>query len=172
MLCRLRNGPGLKLADNRHRHRLTHVQYPAGEDDTLRCVAALKYAHDAGRLGDSLLRTQCRTTATAMTKLRKDKRLLTHYRNGVVLAHLGTPATVRAAFLVHLRDQDANLPSLVEDRLEEQVGIGRFDVTIQKQGRRARLSRGQAECQADGYCGFAGAPLPLATVIIMRITYR
>ncbi len=54
--------------------------------------------------------------------------------------------------------RNPNVLALLEGRLKEQVGVGRFDVTIQKKRRRGQLRR-QAERQAGGNRRLAGAAL-------------
>ena len=71
-----------------------------------------------------------------MAELWEDECLFTQHRNGMILAEFGALAAVCTVGLLHLGDQNADLLALLEDRLEEQVGIRGFDVTVQKKRRR------------------------------------
>ncbi len=51
---------------------------------------------------------------------------------------------MRAFVLIHLRNRDRYVLTLRECGIEKQMGIGRFDVTIQKQGWLFGVDRDQA----------------------------
>jgi hypothetical protein len=65
-----------------------------------------------------------------MAKLGKNEGLLPQHCNGVVLANLGALTTMCTACFVHFWDQDTNFLVLFKDRLEEQMSIGRLDITV------------------------------------------
>jgi hypothetical protein len=93
-----------------------------------------------------------------MAELGEYQRFLAEHRDGVVLADLCALATVAAAGLVYLGNRDTDLLALVKSWFQEEVGVGRFYVTIQEKRRRRPFHR-QAERQAGCHSCFSGATL-------------
>jgi len=97
---------------------------------------------------------ECTATA-AVAELRKDQHLLWQHGDGVILADLRAAAAMGALGLVHLGDEDAHLFPTLDGRPEEEVGVGLFHVTVQKQRFSVAVPGRYGESQTHGHGGFA-----------------
>jgi hypothetical protein len=92
--------------------------------------ASFQPSHDFRGFADGILRADERTTTAPMAQFWEYQRFAAQHDDSVVLADLCTLAASIAQVIVHLWDQQVDILLLFECRPQEQVGVGRLDVTV------------------------------------------
>ena len=79
-----------------------------------------------------MFRTEITTGSTAVAKLRKDKHLFLDHSDSIIGTDLSALATIGALFLVYLGNRDRNHLLVTKLRLEENMSIRLFYITVEK----------------------------------------
>ena len=116
--------------------------------------ADLQHSHRAVPGQDRVFRTGEEAAAATVAQLWKGEGCVRQDGDGVKLTNLLAFTAIGALVGVNLRDLDLDLKIPLNIRLEEEVGVGFFHVTVQKLH---RLIQGHRQVGGDG--GLAGATL-------------